>query len=66
VYLPYFPHHLLSIRLGIINQPVDVHLLSRYRLAHGSFDLLKLLIELTEVDIMRLPLGYEERIFQLL
>jgi len=28
VYLPHIPHHLLSITLGIIHQPVDVHLLS--------------------------------------
>jgi len=28
VYLPHIPHHLLSISLGIIHQPVDVHLLS--------------------------------------
>jgi hypothetical protein len=66
VYLPDIPNHLLMNNLGIIDQPVDVHLLPLDRLAHGSLHLLKLMIELNEVNVMRLPLGYEERIFQLL
>ena len=66
MYLPDIPHHLLMNNLGIIDQPVDVHLLPLDRLPHGTLHLLKLVIELTEVNVMRLPLGYEQRFFQLL